>query len=66
MPYHVRRVDSLDALYGGDPKFIAELDSLSGALLAQIVAHADTRAMLYADMLVVLSALAQASPLGMA
>lgn len=32
-------VDSNDALYGGDPKFIAEVNSISSTLLDEILSH---------------------------
>ncbi|XP_064600257.1 VPS35 endosomal protein-sorting factor-like [Liolophura sinensis] len=39
LPYHVDKVDSNDALYGGDPKFIAEVNSISSTLLDEILSH---------------------------
>ena len=39
LPYHIDRVDSNDALYGGDPKFLAELEQIAATLLAEILAQ---------------------------
>lgn len=37
LPYHVSGVDSNDALYGGDVKFVAEVNSVGATLLHEIV-----------------------------
>ncbi|KAH9365343.1 hypothetical protein HPB48_017476 [Haemaphysalis longicornis] len=37
--YHLDKVDSNDALYGGDPKFRAQLEQLCGSVLDQLLAH---------------------------
>ncbi|XP_065352764.1 VPS35 endosomal protein-sorting factor-like [Cloeon dipterum] len=35
-PYHIEKVDSNDALYGSDPKFIAEVNRLGGVVVEEI------------------------------
>lgn len=37
--YHLDKVDSNDALYGGDPKFRAQLEQLCASVLDQLLAH---------------------------
>ncbi|XP_043945688.1 VPS35 endosomal protein-sorting factor-like [Protopterus annectens] len=37
--YHVDKVDSNDNLYGGDPKFLAEINKLCETLIGQILDH---------------------------
>ncbi|XP_050032588.1 VPS35 endosomal protein-sorting factor-like [Dermacentor andersoni] len=37
--YHLDKVDSNDALYGGDPKFRAQLEQLCTSVLDQLLAH---------------------------
>ena len=37
LPYHVGGVDSNDALYGGDPQFISDVDQIGATLLREIV-----------------------------
>lgn len=36
LPYHVIRVDSNDALYGGDPQFIGDVDQMAATLLREV------------------------------
>lgn len=36
-PYHTDKIDSNDKLYGSDPKYIAELEKLSGIILEEIL-----------------------------
>jgi len=36
LPYHVAGVDSNDALYGGDPQFIADAESIGATLLREV------------------------------
>ncbi|KAM4765293.1 VPS35 endosomal protein-sorting factor-like isoform 3-T3 [Cyanocitta cristata] len=40
--YHVDKVDSNDALYGGDSKFLAEINKLSETVVSQILDHLKT------------------------
>ncbi|XP_032559633.1 VPS35 endosomal protein sorting factor-like isoform X1 [Chiroxiphia lanceolata] len=40
--YHVDKVDSNDALYGGDSKFLAEINKLCETVIAQILDHLKT------------------------
>ncbi|KAK2533362.1 hypothetical protein Q9233_004576 [Columba guinea] len=40
--YHVDKVDSNDALYGGDSKFLAEVNKLCETVIAQILDHLKT------------------------
>ncbi|XP_064415213.1 VPS35 endosomal protein-sorting factor-like isoform X1 [Latimeria chalumnae] len=40
--YHVGKVDSNDNLYGGDPKFLAEINKLCETLILQILDHLKT------------------------
>lgn len=40
--YHVDKVDSNDTLYGGDSKFLAEINKLSETLVSQILDHLKT------------------------
>lgn len=37
--WSIERVDSNDALYGGDPKFIAEVNKICSTLIDEILAH---------------------------
>ncbi|KAG8432982.1 hypothetical protein GDO86_017303 [Hymenochirus boettgeri] len=37
--YHVEKVDSNDSLYGGDTKFLAEINRLCDTLIGQILEH---------------------------
>ncbi|CAH1397922.1 unnamed protein product [Nezara viridula] len=41
-PYHVRKVDSNDILYGSDPKFLTEINSMSSILLEEILNNLQT------------------------
>jgi len=36
LPYHVLGVDSNDALYGGDPQFLADVDRIAATLLREV------------------------------
>jgi len=36
LPYHVIGVDSNDALYGGDPQFLADVDRIAATLLKEV------------------------------
>jgi len=36
LPYHVIGVDSNDALYGGDPQFVGDVDRIAGTLLREV------------------------------
>ncbi|RZF44922.1 hypothetical protein LSTR_LSTR013788 [Laodelphax striatellus] len=38
-PYSIRKVDSNDVLYGSDPKFIAEINSVCSGLIEEILTH---------------------------
>uniref|UniRef100_A0A8C5U9Q5 VPS35 endosomal protein-sorting factor-like n=1 Tax=Malurus cyaneus samueli TaxID=2593467 RepID=A0A8C5U9Q5_9PASS len=40
--YHVDKVDSNDTLYGGDSKFLAEINKLSETVVSQILDHLKT------------------------
>ncbi|KAL8591014.1 hypothetical protein ACOMHN_021779 [Nucella lapillus] len=40
--YHVDKVDANDAMYGGDPKFLAEVKGVADTLITQILAHLKT------------------------
>lgn len=37
--YHIDKVDSNDALYGGDPKFTAQVAELCGSVVDEVLAH---------------------------
>lgn len=39
LPYHVAGVDSNDALYGGDPQFVADAEQIGATLIREIVAR---------------------------
>jgi len=36
LPYHVTGVDSNDALYGGDPQFVGDVDRIAATLLREV------------------------------
>lgn len=36
-PYHVNKVDSNDSMYGGDPKFVAEINKMCGVVTDEIL-----------------------------
>ncbi|XP_033908670.2 VPS35 endosomal protein-sorting factor-like [Acipenser ruthenus] len=40
--YHIPRVDSNETLYGGDPKFVTEINKLCETLIGQILDHLKT------------------------
>ncbi|XP_076459289.1 VPS35 endosomal protein-sorting factor-like [Babylonia areolata] len=40
--YRVDKVDANDAMYGGDPKFLAEVKGVADTLITQILAHLKT------------------------
>ncbi|XP_071508661.1 VPS35 endosomal protein-sorting factor-like [Diadema antillarum] len=40
--YHIKNVDSNDALYGNDKKFLAEVGSVAGTLILSILDHCKT------------------------
>ena len=42
LPYHIDRVDSNDALYGCDLKFLAELSRIRSTILNEIIQHVDS------------------------
>jgi hypothetical protein len=39
LPYHVAGVDSNDALYGGDPQYVADAEQIGATLVREIVAR---------------------------
>lgn len=41
-PYHIEKVDSNDALYGSDPKFLTEVNHVCRMLLNEILSHLKT------------------------
>ncbi|XP_005101203.1 VPS35 endosomal protein sorting factor-like [Aplysia californica] len=40
--YHFDKVDSNDSMYGSDPKFVAEVQSMAATLIGEILAHLKT------------------------
>ncbi|CAG5133662.1 unnamed protein product [Candidula unifasciata] len=38
-PYHIDKVDSNDAMYGSDPKFLAELRAIADTLIGEMLSH---------------------------